>query len=125
VERRRAETVLRVCYRAGALDALASADPRRVRAVLTAIPGVGPWTEATVRLVALGDPDAVPVGDVNFPARVAWVLAGERQADDARMLELLAPFPGHRGRVLRLVTSAGPGPPRHGPRRANPRFARY
>lgn len=125
VERRRAETVLRVCRKADAIDRLGDAEPDRVTEVLTAIPGIGPWTEATVRLVALGDPDALPLGDDNFPARVAWALAGERTADDARMLELLAPFTGHRARVLRLITSASDGPPRRGPRRATPGFAHF
>jgi len=36
--------------------------------------------------------------------------------DDAGMLELLAPYPGHRYRVTRLVSMAGMGPPRRGPR---------
>ena len=31
------------------------------------------------------------------------------------MLELLEPYAGHRGRVVRLVKAAGIGPPRHHP----------
>ncbi len=38
---------------------------------------------ASVLGPALGDPDAVPVGDFHFPNIVAWNLAGEARADDA------------------------------------------
>jgi 3-methyladenine DNA glycosylase/8-oxoguanine DNA glycosylase len=85
---------------------------------LRALPGVGQWSAAEVGLVALGDADAVSVGDYHLPSQVAWALAGERTGTDARMLELLEPYRGHRGRVLRLLTVAAVGPPRRGPRRA-------
>ncbi len=55
----------------------------------------------------LGDADAVPTGDLHLPDEVGWALAGERRADDARMLELLEPFRGHRFRLLRLLLAAG------------------
>ena len=83
---------------------------------LRALPGIGAWTAAEVSLVALGDADAVSVGDYHLPHHVAWALAGEARADDARMLELLEPYRGHRGRVIRLVVAGHPGPPRFGPR---------
>ncbi len=88
---------------------------------LLAIPGVGGWTSAETRL-ELGDPDAVSVGDYHIPALVGWVL-GERTEDDASMLELLAPFAGHRGRVIRLLEQAAhrglvQGKPRRGHRQA-------
>ena len=67
-------------------------------------------------MVALGDADAVSVGDYHLPHLVAWALAGEPRADDARMLELLEPFRGQRGRVIRLVVAGHAGPPRRGPR---------
>ncbi len=84
--------------------------------LLLAIPGVGPWTAGEVGRAALGDPDAVSVGDYHLPSLVAWLLAGERRADDARMLELLEPYRGQRGRVIRLLEAAGTWPPRRGPR---------
>jgi 3-methyladenine DNA glycosylase/8-oxoguanine DNA glycosylase len=55
----------------------------------------------------LGDPDAVPTGDLHLPHEVAWALAGEERADDRRMLELLEPYRGHRFRVLRLLLAGG------------------
>ena len=83
---------------------------------LMTVPGVGPWTAAEVARAALGDADAVSEGDYHLPHQVAWALAGEARADDARMLELLEPYRGHRGRVVRLIEAGGPGPPRFGPR---------
>ena len=73
---------------------------------LALLPGVGPWTVGSVLGPALGDPDAVPVGDFHFPNIVAWNLAGEARGDDQRMLELLEPFRGQRGRVPARRSSA-------------------
>jgi hypothetical protein len=42
---------------------------------------------------------------------VIWALAGERRGSGERMLELLEPFRGNRGRVIRLLM-AGAGSPR-------------
>lgn len=74
---------------------------------LRAIRGVGVWTSAEIRL-ALGDPDAVSVGDYNLPGTVCHALAGARGEDctDALMLELLEPYRGQRARVIQLVVRA-------------------
>jgi hypothetical protein len=56
---------------------------------------------------------------------VAWALAGEPRADDRRMLELLEPFRGHRGRVCHLLMTAGIGAPRYGPRAPIRSFAHF
>ena len=85
---------------------------------LRSVPGVGVWTAAEVRQRALGDVDAVSVGDFHLCRQVGWVLAGEERADDARMLELLEPYRGHRYRVCRLVELSGLAPERRGPRLA-------
>jgi 3-methyladenine DNA glycosylase/8-oxoguanine DNA glycosylase len=93
-----------------------SCDSDELQRRLLSIPGVGPWTAAEVAVVAFGDPDAVSVGDYHLPHAVTWTLAGEPRGDDARMLELLAPFAGHRGRVVRLIEAGGSTAPRRGPR---------
>lgn len=85
---------------------------------LLALEGVGPWTAGTVAVRALGHADAVPTGDFHLPNDVAFALAGEPRADDRRMLELLEPFRGQRGRVLRLLRAADVRAPRFGPRHA-------
>jgi endonuclease III len=118
LERRRAETVIRAARRADWLEACADLSSEEAHARLTALPGIGAWTAAQVALTALGDADAVPVGDYNLPHAVAWAFRRERRGDDAMMLELLEPYRGHRGRVLRLIAAGGLGPPRRGPRLA-------
>ena len=66
--------------------------------------------------MALGDADAVSLGDYHLPHLVAWALAGKPRGSDELMLELLEPYRGHRGRVLRLLQLAGITAPRFGPR---------
>jgi 3-methyladenine DNA glycosylase/8-oxoguanine DNA glycosylase len=116
VERRRADTVRLVARHARRIEETTCMEPQDATRRLRALPGVGAWTAAEVSLVALGDPDAVSVGDYHLPHHVAWALAGEARATDARMLELLEPYRGHRGRVIRLLVAGHPGPPRFGPR---------
>jgi 3-methyladenine DNA glycosylase/8-oxoguanine DNA glycosylase len=111
VARTRAETIRRVCRVAPRLEDLASLPPAEADRKLRTVPGIGPWTSAIVTGAAHGDPDAVVVGDFHLPHAVTWALAGEPRGDDARMLELLAEFPGQRGRVMRLIAAAGLRPP--------------
>jgi len=85
--------------------------------VLTSLPGVGVWTSAETRIRALGDPDAVSVGDYHLAHEVGHALTGKRTDDDG-MLELLAPWAGHRQRVIRLIFASGVQEPRRGPRLA-------
>lgn len=118
VERRRAEAIRFVATRAVRVEEAAGMDRDRAWERLTAFPGVGPWTAAKVLRLCFGDPDAVEVGDFHVPNLVAWNLAGEPRGDDARMLELLAPHAGQRGRVVRLLKAGGDRPPRFGPRLA-------
>lgn len=116
IERRRADAIRRVCARSDRLERVTASAPSAASRVLTSVPGIGPWTAAEVAAVALGDPDAVSVGDFHLPNVIAWALAGERRADDARMLELLEPYRGHRLRAVRLIEAAGIAPPRRAPR---------
>jgi len=115
VERKRAEIVLRTAREMSRLVGLEQRTPQQVQARLERIRGIGPWTSAVVTASALGDADAVPVGDFHIPNTIAWRLAGEERGDDARMLELLEPWAGHRWRVIRLAKSLGSAPKR-GPR---------
>jgi 3-methyladenine DNA glycosylase/8-oxoguanine DNA glycosylase len=114
VEQRRTQALLRAALVADRLERCV--DSAEATARLTAIPGIGPWTAAEVVRTVYGDPDAVSVGDYHLPNIVAWALAGEPRGDDARMLELLEPFRGHRGRVCALLEAAGRHAPRRGPR---------
>jgi len=84
---------------------------------LRSVPGVGVWTAAEVAQRALGDADAVSVGDFHLASFVGWALAG-RPVDDDGMLELLAPYRPHRYRTIRLLELSGFRKPRFGPRYA-------
>lgn len=116
VERKRADVVKAVCARATRLEECVDLSPADAFARLTHFTGVGPWTAAEVAVRAFGDPDAVSVGDFHLPHLVAWVLAGEMRATDERMLELLAPYAGERGRVIRLIEAGAGRRPRRAPR---------
>ena len=121
LERRRAEVIRHAATRAAWLDASEGADQAHRR--LRSLPGVGAWTAAEVVRSAFGDPDAISVGDYHLPDTIAWALAGEARADDARMLKLLEPYRGQRGRVQRLLEVGGIAAPRYGPRMAPRRIA--
>ena len=118
LERRRAEVLRTIGRHAAAIEAAMGLAPEATRARLMTLPGIGPWTAAEATRIAMGDPDAVSLGDYHLPALVAWTLAGERHADDGRMLELLEPYAGQRARVVRLLELGASGPPRRGPRLA-------
>lgn len=117
VERRRAETLRRACRVAARVEEAGGMPFAEAHRRLRTIPGVGVWTAAEVARVALGDPDAVSVGDYHLKNQVAWVLAGEPRATDERMLELLEPYRGQRARAVRLIEASGITAPRFGPRR--------
>jgi len=116
IERRRAEVLRAACARASRLDAAAELPLEEARARLGALKGIGPWTVAEVARTALGDADAVSVGDFHLPSIVCWALAGDPRGTDERMLELLEPYRPHRGRVQRLLMAAHMRAPAHGPR---------
>jgi 3-methyladenine DNA glycosylase/8-oxoguanine DNA glycosylase len=100
---------------AGRLEQLADVRPAEAATRMRSLPGIGAWTAAEVAQRALGDADAVSVGDYHLPSLVGWVMVGEPVDDDA-MLELLEPYRGHRYRAVRMVELSGLAPPRRGPR---------
>ena len=123
VEQRRAQVIISAAGHAQRLEESVGMAPADAFRRLTALPGMGPWTAAEIAVVALGDPDAVSVGDYHLPNLVSWALAGEARGSDERMLELLEPYRGHRARVVQLLELAGIAAPRRGPRMALSRIA--
>jgi 3-methyladenine DNA glycosylase/8-oxoguanine DNA glycosylase len=75
--------------------------------------------------LALGDPDAVSVGDYHLPTLVCWALADEPRGTDERMLELLEPYRGQRARVALLIEHAGIAQRRRAPRMPLRNIATY
>jgi 3-methyladenine DNA glycosylase/8-oxoguanine DNA glycosylase len=121
IERRRADTIRAAAAVAASLERIATLSTAERISALCSLPGIGPWTAAEAVRLSFGDPDAVSVGDYHLPNLVCWVLAGERPGSDDRMLELLEPWRGQRGRVVRWLELgsfdlAGLGPARRGPR---------
>jgi 3-methyladenine DNA glycosylase/8-oxoguanine DNA glycosylase len=112
-----AERIRFVGKRQTRIDKMAALPAEAFSEALLRYPGIGPWTVASVRARGLGDADAVIVGDYHLPNLISWFFAGEDRGDDARMLELLEPFRGHRARVIRVLELSGLHAPRYGAKR--------
>ena len=118
VERVRASALIEAARRVKRIEEINEMPRAAALRRLLAIRGIGPWTAASVMGIAWGDQDAVQTGDYHLPNTVAWALAGEARAEDARMLELLEPYAGQRRRVIVLIKGSGLRPPKYGPRTA-------
>uniref|UniRef100_UPI000AD12101 DNA-3-methyladenine glycosylase family protein n=1 Tax=Streptomyces lushanensis TaxID=1434255 RepID=UPI000AD12101 len=116
VDAKRSTTILRAVRAARRMEEAAAMEPEQAAARLCLIPGIGPWTAAETVQRSNGAPDAVTVGDLHLPGIIGHALAGDRDADDARMLELLAPYAGQRHRATRLILLSGHTPSRRAPR---------
>lgn len=115
VDSQRSRTLIAASRVAFRLEEAAAMVPAQALTRLRAVPGVGEWTAAEVAVRALGDADALSVGDYHVAAFVGWALLG-RPVDDDAMVELLEPWRPHRGRVVRLLELSGASKPRFGPR---------
>ena len=114
----RSATVLRAAGVASALQRCLTQSGEQARATMRQVQGVGVWTAAEVAQRALGDADAVSYGDFHIAHHVVFALTGETDGTDDRMAELLEPWTGHRGRVVRLLELTGISRPARGPRYA-------
>lgn len=125
IERKRADTIRKAATVARRVEETVDLPLERAYARLRTIQGVGAWTAAEVAVRALGDVDAVSVGDFHLPHLVTWVLAGEPRGSDERMLELLEPYRGQRARAVKLLETGASRPPRRAPRYAARSIASY
>ncbi|MFI2373308.1 DNA-3-methyladenine glycosylase family protein [Streptomyces sp. NPDC018833] len=116
VDNKRASTILRAVKVARRLEEAATMAAEQAMARLELIAGIGPWTSAETVQRSNGAPDAVTVGDLHLPRIVGYALAGDRNADDATMLDLLSPYEGHRHRASRLILLSSGVPPRRQPK---------
>lgn len=114
VERSRERTIRAACRVVGRLQEAATMTHDAAEQRLTEVAGLGIWTAGNIQRIAFGDADAVEVGDYHIKNHVGWALAGEDRATDERMLELLEPWRGHRGRVVRLLAVGAQGAPKYG-----------
>lgn len=102
VDDQRASTVLRAAAVARRLQEAVALAPDELRRRLGTVPGIGVWTIAETTQRVLGDADAVSVGDLHLPRLVGTAIAGRRVEQD-EVLDVLAPWTPHRGRVVRLL----------------------
>ena len=123
VEPSAVRTIRLVVSRAAALERIAAAspdDPAPVYRAMTSLAGVGRWTAAEVGHRALGDADALSVGDYNLAPLTSHALAG-RPLTDAEVEPFYEPWRPHRYRVMRLLELTPEAwPPRRGARMARP-----
>ncbi len=116
VDPARSKTIVRCARAAERLEEVTSMPPEDATRRLRAIPGVGIWTAAEVAQRALGDADALSVGDYHLAAVVGWSLLG-RPLDDAGMIEYMKPLAPHRFRAVRLLAVSGKAiKPKFGPK---------
>ncbi|MER6073391.1 DNA-3-methyladenine glycosylase 2 family protein [Streptomyces sp. NPDC001817] len=114
VDLQRSRTVVRTARHAARLDR-AAGDPARAYELMAKLPGIGTWTAAQVGHRALGDADALPLGDYHLGRMTGMALLGRPLADD-EIEEFYEPFRPHRYRVLRLIELDARLAPRHAPR---------
>lgn len=115
VDGKRSRIVLGLARRAHTIDRIAQQPLSQLRRSIQLLPGVGPWTAAEVLQRTHADPDSVSVGDYHLAHHVVEALTGVR-GDDARMLEVLAPWHGQRHRVVRMIGLSSFRPSRFGPK---------
>lgn len=120
VDRARSDAIMRLASIPHVLWRLPSETPAEARRMLTSIRGIGEWTYAEVAQRALGDADAVSVGDFHLAKDIVFSVTGEYDGTDEQLLALLAPYVGHRYRAVRMFEMAGARQPRRGPRFAIP-----
>ena len=130
VERRRADAILLAARRANRLEEAANMEPAEARTRLSALPGLGPWTATSVITASHGDPDTVVLRDYGLPTMVNYAFTGDArrlppdEGGDEVMCRHLAPWSGHRQRIIRLLFTVGVGVPRRAPRAVNPDIRR-
>ncbi len=109
---RLAPTLERAVARLGPED-----DPEPVYRRLRSIPGVGAWTAAQVGERALGDADALPLGDYHLADLAGYAFLG-RPLAEPEIEPFFERWRPHRYRVVRILELYPfPRRPRRGPRR--------
>lgn len=116
VDPKRSKTIVRSAQLADKLEQITTMGREDAERRLRVVPGVGAWTAAEVMQRALGDTDALSVGDYHLASVIGWTLTGAPMDDDA-MVEYLAPLRPHRYRAVRLLEVSGTAVrPKFGPR---------
>lgn len=107
VDRKRATAFVEVARRANRLAEVVDLPLPQAYGRMRAIRGLGPWTVNGTARAALGDPDAITVGDYWISHTVCSFFTGRARGSDEEMLALTERWTGQRGRVERLVHLSG------------------
>ncbi len=84
------------------LDRLAAMEADAAHAILTALPGIGPWTADVYLLFCLGNADAWPAGDLAVQEAVRTGLGLPRRPGTKEMAVLAEPWRPYRGAAAHL-----------------------
>lgn len=89
----------------GALDlpGLRRLDDDGVRAALTALPGIGPWTADVYLVMVLRRPDAFPAGDLALQAAAQELLGLPSRPTSTELVTLAEPWRPHRATAARIL----------------------
>ncbi len=123
IERGRATTLTTVARHARRLAEVVDLPLPEAYGRMRAIPGIGVWTANGVARAALGDPDAIIVGDYWISHTICSYFTGRARGSDEEMLALVERWVGQRGRVERLIHRSGHRIQRFGPGKRTPRIA--
>ena len=85
------------------LDGLAALGDEEVRAALTALPGIGPWTADVYLLACLGRPDLWPVGDRALQVAVAESLGLPANPTPVELVAIGERWRPYRSTAARLL----------------------
>lgn len=90
-------TAMRLAAREVAAGRVAFRDPPADRRRLLRIAEIGPWTVQCLELKGLGDPDALPAGDLAYLKLVGRLAGLGRRATIPEVEEWFAPYEPYRG----------------------------
>ena len=102
VDGKRAETVIRACQRAAAIERLAALPVDEAAAKLQTIQGIGPWTAECYLLFAAGHPDVFPARDVALQSAVGHALGIAPRPPEKALVKLAESWSPWRGVASRL-----------------------
>jgi DNA-3-methyladenine glycosylase II len=85
------------------LDGLGALDDEQVRAALTRLPGIGPWTVDVYLLACLGRPDLWPVGDRALQVATAETLGLAEVPERVELENIGERWRPHRSTAARLL----------------------
>lgn len=114
IDLQRSRTIVRTARQADRLDRTA-ADSEAAYRLMATLPGIGPWTAAQVGHRALGDADALPLGDYHLGRLTGVALLGRPLPDD-EVEAFYEQWRPHRYRVVRLLELTPGAAPRRAPR---------